>query len=247
MSGVLITGGSRGIGAATARLAASRGHDVAITYVARADEAEAVVADCRSHGVVAAPIRADVAVEGDVVAAFETARSELGGIDAVIVNAGVIGPISPLRSMTAERMQRIVDVNVVGALLTAREAVRALDHDQNGRGGTIVFVSSAASRLGSPNEFVDYAATKGAVDTLTIGLAKELGPLGIRVLGIRPGLIDTEIHADAGRPDRVAALAHNVPMQRGGTAEEVAETILWAISDAASYVSGALLDVAGGR
>ena len=247
MATILITGGSRGIGAAAARMAAARGHDVAISYATNATAAGRVVETCRAAGRAALAVQADVAREGDVLHLFERAAGELGPLDAVVVNAGIVTPISPLADMGAERMQRVVDVNVVGALLTAREAVRAMATDRGGQGGTIVVVSSAASRLGSPNEFIDYAATKGAVDTMTIGLAKEVGPLGIRVLGIRPGLIDTDIHADAGFPDRVEHLAPNVPMQRGGTAEEVAEVILWGVSDAASYVSGALIDVAGGR
>lgn len=247
MGGILITGGSRGIGAATALLASAHGHDVAISYRVDADAAQQVVTACREQGRNAAAFRADVAVEADVVALFDDAVGALEGLDGVVINAGMLAQQARLEAMDAARLQRVVDVNVVGALLTAREAVRHLSTGRGGKGGVIVNVSSAASRLGSPNEYIDYAVTKGAVDTLTIGLAQEVGPEGIRVVGIRPGLIETEIHADGGEPDRVQRLAPAIPLRRGGTAEEVAEVIVWAMSPGAAYVSGTSIDVAGGR
>lgn len=244
---VLITGGSRGIGAATARLAAERGHDVAISYVRDGSAAERVVDACRAAGARAVAVRADVAVEADVIALFEAVVAELGRIDVVVNNAGTLHRAARLDEFTIERLQEVVAVNVIGAIVVAREAVRRMSTRHGGRGGAIVNVSSAASYLGSPNEFVDYAATKGAVDSMTIGLAKEVATEGIRVNAVRPGLIFTDIHELSGIEDRVERLAPNVPMQRGGTPEEVAETILWLASDAAGYVTGTLVNCSGGR
>jgi NAD(P)-dependent dehydrogenase (short-subunit alcohol dehydrogenase family) len=243
---MLVTGGSRGIGAALCRLAGAAGWDVAVNYARDGAAAEAVVAAVSAAGRRAVAVRGDVAREEDVLAMYDAAET-LGPVTAVVVNAGVVGHVAPVAEMTAERIRRVFDVNVLGAFLTAREAARRMPTDRGGPGGAIVVVSSAASRLGSPFEFVDYAASKGAMDTLTLGLAKELGPGGVRVNAVRPGLIETEIHASAGAPDRVGRLVGGVPLGRPGSAEEVARAILWLASDAASYVSGALLDVGGGR
>ncbi|HSJ91881.1 MAG TPA: SDR family oxidoreductase [Ilumatobacter sp.] len=244
---VLVTGGSRGIGAATARLAAERGDDVAISYVRDAAAAEGVVEECTAAGVRAIAVRADVAEESEVVAFFDAAVDEFGRIDVVVNNAGILHRAARLDEFTVQRLQEVVAVNVVGAIIVAREAVRRMSTRHGGFGGAIVNVSSAASYLGSPNEFIDYAATKGAVDSMTIGLAKEVAAEGIRVNAVRPGLILTDIHESSGIEDRVGKLAPNVPMQRGGTAVEVAETILWLASDAASYITGTLVNCSGGR
>ncbi len=244
---MLITGGSRGIGAATAHLAAARGWNVAVNYRSDGDAAAAVVAACEALGVRACAIKADVASEDDVVSMFEAAADRLGPITSLVNNAGILHQIARFDTISVERMREVVGVNVIGAMLCAREAVRAMSTVHGGLGGTIVNVSSAASYLGSPNEFIDYAATKGALDTLTIGLAKEVAREGVRVNGVRPGLIETEIHASAGMVDRVARLAENVPMGRGGTAQEVAEIILFLASPASSYVTGSFIDASGGR
>ena len=244
---VLITGASRGIGRAAARLAGRRGWSVGVNYVGDAEAARASVAEVEAAGGRALAIQGDVSVEAEVIAMFGAAQDAFGPLDGFVNNAGVLGPSVPLAEMDADRMRRIFDVNVFGAYLCAREAARRLSRNQGGRGGTIVNVSSAAARLGSPNEYVDYAGSKGAIDTLTIGLAKELGPEGVRVNAIRPGLIETDIHASGGRPDRAATLGATTPIGRAGTAEEVAEAIVWLLDDASSYVTGALLDVAGGR
>lgn len=244
---MLITGASRGIGAATAILAARRGWSVAVSYRSQADAANDVVSTCRAAGANATAVQCEVADEASVVAMFGACEAELGAPTCLVNNAGVLFPMSRLEDMTVDRVRRVFDVNVIGAFLCAREAVRRMATDNGGAGGSIVNVSSAASYLGSPNEFVDYAATKGALDTMTIGLAQEVARRGIRVNGVRPGLIDTDIHADAGVPDRVQALSDNVPMGRGGEASEVAELILYLASDGASYVTGANVNVAGGR
>lgn len=244
---MLVTGGSRGIGAATAAMAAERGYDVAMTYVRAADAADAVVTRCRSAGASAIAIRCDVATESDVVSAFATAEAELGAIRSVVVNAGTLHRAARVDQYDIERLQEVVAVNVVGAIVTAREAVRHMSTRHGGLGGSIVLVSSAAAYLGSPDEYVDYAATKGAVDTLTIGLAKEVATEAIRVNAVRPGLIYTDIHERSGIERRVDRLAPNVPMQRGGQAEEVAEVILWLAGDGASYVTGTLVNCSGGR
>ncbi len=244
---MLVTGGSRGIGAATARMAAAEGYDVCVNYANNADAAGSVVADCRSMGVSAMAVKADVSDEREVVDLFEETEAELGPLTVLVNNAGILHTRSRLDEFSVERLREVVDVNIIGAFLCAREAVRRMSTRHGGEGGAIVNVSSAASYLGSANEFIDYAATKGAMDTMTIGLAVEVAGEGIRVNAVRPGLIDTEIHASSGVPDRVAQLAHNVPMQRGGTAEEVASLILYLASDAAGYVTGSLVNVSGGR
>lgn len=244
---MFITGGSRGIGAATAAMAASQGWDVAITYRSRGDAADNVVAACESFGQRAIAQQCEVSNEASVTAWFASSTATLGPPRCLVNNAGILFAMSRLEDMTVERVRRVMEVNVIGAFLCAREAVRSMATDRGGAGGTIVNVSSAASYLGSPNEFVDYAASKGALDTMTIGLAKEVANRGIRVNGVRPGLIDTDIHADAGTPDRVEQLKANVPMQRGGSADEVAAVILYLASDAASYVTGTNINVAGGR
>jgi NAD(P)-dependent dehydrogenase (short-subunit alcohol dehydrogenase family) len=244
---VLVTGGSRGIGAATARLAAGRGYDVCIGYRDRTESADAVVQDCEGIGVRALAVRADVAQEHDVVRLFATAQEHLGLLSGLVNNAGVLDRQSKVADLTAERIERILAVNVLGSFLCAREAVRVMSTGNGGFGGSIVNVSSRAAVLGAADEYVDYAASKAAVDTLTVGLAREVATEGIRVNAVRPGLIETEMHADGGEPARVERLRHSVPMQRGGTADEVAEAIVWLLSDAASFVTGAVLDVSGGR
>jgi NAD(P)-dependent dehydrogenase (short-subunit alcohol dehydrogenase family) len=243
----LITGASRGIGAAAARLAGQRGYTVALNYRESGDAAEAVAEAIRRDGGTALTLRADVVAEPEVVTLFERIDAELGRLDALVNNAGILFPQMRVEDMDAERLRRTLDVNVVGAFLCAREAVRRMSTRHGGAGGTIVNVSSRASQLGSPGEYVDYAASKGAVDTLTIGLAREVAAEGIRVAAVRPGIIDTGIHASGGDPGRVARLAGSIPMGRGGTPEEVAEAILWLLSDEASYATGSVIDVAGGR
>jgi NAD(P)-dependent dehydrogenase (short-subunit alcohol dehydrogenase family) len=244
---IVITGGSRGIGAATAVMAARRGYDVAITYVDRADAAASVVEACTAAGGRAVAERCDVSVEADVVSFFERAVEQLGRISVFVNNAGTLHRASRVDEMELERLQEVVAVNIVGAFVAAREAVRRMSTRHGGAGGSIVNLSSAAAYLGSPNEYVDYAATKGAIDSMTIGLAKEVAAEGIRVNAVRPGLIYTDIHELSGIENRVDKLAVNVPMQRGGTADEVAETILWLASDAAAYVTGTLVNCTGGR
>ena len=247
MKTILITGGGRGIGRAVALAAAARGWAVAFSYLGDADSARDPMAAIEALGARAFAMRADAASEADVIALFAAARERLGPLDGVVVNAGMVADASPLADMSLERLRRMFDVNVLGAYLTAREAARVLPRDRGGAGGAIVLVSSAAARLGSPGEYVDYAGSKGAVDTLTLGLSKELGPQGVRVNAVRPGVIETDIHASGGQPDRAARIGATAPLRRPGTAEEVAETIIWLLSDAASYVTGALVDVAGGR
>jgi NAD(P)-dependent dehydrogenase (short-subunit alcohol dehydrogenase family) len=244
---VLITSASRGIGRAAARLAGARGWTVGVNYQHNEPAAEETAAEVGRAGGRARVLKGDVANEADVIAMFDALESAYGRIDALVNNAGIVAPSMPLADMSAERMKRLFDVNVYGAYLCAREAARRMSKDRGGDGGVIVNVSSAAARLGSPNEYVDYAGSKGAIDTMTIGLAKELGPQGVRVNAIRPGLIDTDIHASGGKPDRAAVLGVQTPLGRPGAADEVAEAIVWLLSDAASYVSGALIDVSGGR
>lgn len=244
---MLITGGSRGIGAATALLAASRGYAVAVSYLRDEGAAASVVDEIRAHGGVALAIAADVSREEDVVRLFQTVDGALGPIAALVNNAGVVDRQARLEDMTAARVQRILSTNVVGSFLCAREAVRRMSTLRGGKGGAIVNVSSRASQLGSPGEYIDYAASKAAVDTLTIGLAKEVAAEGIRVNAVRPGIIDTDIHASGGDPGRVERLQAGLPLGRAGSPEEVARAILWLASSESSYCTGSLLDVAGGR
>jgi len=244
---ILITGGSRGIGAATAILAAKRGYDVAFTYQSNATAANEVAEKIRATGRKALMLQADVAVEADVLSVFKQVDAQLGRLDALVNNAGILEKIMRLEEMDAARWQRVLGVNVIGSFLCAKEAVLRMSTRHGGKGGGIVNVSSVAARIGSPNEFVDYAAAKGAVDAMTMGLAKEVATENIRVNAVRPGLIYTEIHASAGEPGRVDRAKEGVPMKRGGTADEIAETILWLLSDQSSYVTGTTIDVAGGR
>ncbi|MEJ2885478.1 SDR family oxidoreductase [Actinomycetospora aeridis] len=243
---LLVTGGSRGIGAAVVDRAAAAGWDVCLTYRSDAGAAETVAGRAREQGVQAVAVRADVAVEADVEAAFAAADA-LGPLGGVVVNAGVVVPKSRVDAMSAERVTAMLTVNVVGAVVSCREAVRRLSTAHGGPGGSIVIVSSAAARLGSPGEYVDYAASKAATDTLGLGLAKEVADEGVRVNVVRPGIIDTELHAVGGQPDRVARIGPLVPVGRAGTADEVAAAIAWLLSDEASYCTGSVLDVAGGR
>lgn len=244
---MLITGGSRGIGAATAAQAARLGWNVALTYRSRAEEAERIVESCVSAGVRAQAYQVDVADEDQTVELFRSIDNDFEDLSCLVNNAGILFEMARLEDMALDRVRTVFEVNVFGAFVCMREAVQRMATDRGGQGGTIVNVSSAASYLGSPNEFVDYAATKGALDTMTIGLAKEVAARGIRVNGVRPGLIETDIHADAGVPDRVDRLKGNVPMQRGGTADEVADLILYLAGPQSTYVTGSLINVAGGR
>ena len=244
---LLVTGGSRGIGAATARLAAQRGYTVCITYLHNQAAAEAVVAGITTSGGQAFAIAADVGVERDVKQLFNHLDARGGPVTALVNNAGALEQQMRVDHMDAARLQRIFTTNIIGPFLCAREAVQRMSSRYGGAGGAIVNVSSGAARLGAPGEYVDYAASKGAIDTFTIGLAKEVALEGIRVNAVRPGVIYTEIHASGGEPQRVDRVKAAVPMQRGGQAEEVAHAILWLLSDEASYVTGACLDVAGGR
>ena len=244
---IVVTGGSRGIGRAVALQAGALGWSVGVGYRDDREAAESVVERIESSGGCAVATAGDVGVGTDVVALFDATEEALGPIDGAVVNAGIAGPPSRLVDMEESRIRRTVEVNMIGALLCAREAARRLATTRGGRGGSIVLVSSAASRLGSPDEYVDYAATKGAVDTLALGLAREMATDGVRVNAVRPGVIETDIHASTGRPDRPALLAPLIPVGRAGRADEVAQAIVWLLGDAASYTPGALLDVSGGR
>jgi NAD(P)-dependent dehydrogenase (short-subunit alcohol dehydrogenase family) len=243
----IITGASRGIGAATARLAAQAGYSVCLNYVSQRDAAEAVAADVRQSGVKALVVQGDVGIEADVVRMFEECDRALGRLDALVNNAGILEHHMRLDEMDAGRLQRVMNTNIVGSFLCAREAVRRMSTKRGGKGGAIVNVSSMAAKLGSPDEYIDYAASKGAIDTMTLGLSKEVATEGIRVNAVRPGVIRTDIHASGGEPNRIERVKKAVPMQRGGEPDEVARAILWLLSDAASYCTGALLDVSGGR
>lgn len=244
---LIITGGSVGIGAATARLAAQRGYAVCVNYHRNQRAAEGVVADIERIGGCVIAVAADVASEQDVTRLFETTDKELGTVTALVNNAGTLEPQMRLDEMDLGRFERVFATNVFGSFLCAREAVRRMSRRYGGAGGAIVNVSSAASRIGSPGEYIDYAASKGAVDTMTLGLAKEVAAEGIRVNAVRPGFIYTDIHAKGGEPNRVERVKASVPMQRGGYPEEVAHAILWLLSAEASFITGTVLDVAGGR
>ena len=244
---LLVTGGGRGIGAATARLAARQGWSVAVNYARDSLAADEVVRAIRADGGQAMSVQADVSDEAQVVTLFERIDARFGRLTGLVNNAGVVDVSARVDQMDAQRLHRMFDINVIGSMLCAREAVRRMSTLHGGEGGAIVNVSSAASRLGSPGQYVDYAAAKGAIDAFTIGLAKEVAAEGIRVNAVRPGLIETDIHASGGLPNRVRDLAHTVPMQRGGTADEVAQAIVWLLSPAASYTTMTLMDISGGR
>lgn len=244
---LLVTGGGRGIGAATCILAAQKGWDVAVNYTANADAAQLVVKQIQDVGARAMAVQADVADEGQVLAMFKRVKAELGPLQGLVNNAGVIDVTARLDEMSMARWRRMFDVNVLGSMLCAREAVLQMSTKHGGQGGSIVNLSSAASRLGAAGQYLDYAAAKGAIDSLTLGLAKEVAGEGIRVNAVRPGLIDTEIHASGGLPNRVKDLEHLVPAKRGGSAMEVAQAIVWLLSEEASYTTMSLIDVSGGR
>jgi NAD(P)-dependent dehydrogenase (short-subunit alcohol dehydrogenase family) len=244
---LLITGGSRGIGAATALLAAQRGYAVAVNYTANSLAADEIVRQIRAQGGNAMAVQADVGIEAQVMAMFQKIDAKLGRLTALVNNAGVVDVAARVDEMSVERLKRMFDINVVGSFVCAREAVKRMSTRHGGSGGVIVNVSSAAARLGGSGQYVDYAASKGAIDTLTIGLAKEVALEGIRVNAVRPGIIETDIHASGGQPDRARQMAPLVPMQRAGSADEVAQAIVWLLSDASSYTTGTLLDVTGGR
>ena len=244
---LLVTGGSRGIGAATALLAAQNGWSVAVNYTANSLAADEVVRQIRALGGQAMSVQADVAEEDQVLRMFEHIDAKFGRLSGLVNNAGVVDVKARVDEMSVARWKRMFDINVIGSLICAREAVRRMSTQHGGEGGSIVNVSSAASRLGAPGQYVDYAAAKGAIDAFTIGLAKEVAAEGIRVNAVRPGLIETEIHASGGLPNRVKELQHLVPAQRGGSAQEVAEGIVWLLSDSASYTTMSFLDISGGR
>ncbi|HYH22713.1 MAG TPA: SDR family oxidoreductase [Azospirillum sp.] len=247
MSTLIVTGGSRGIGAAVSRMAAQRGWAVAVNYASNADAADAVVQAIRAAGGRAEAFQGDVADEADVRALFDGAEKALGPIGGLVNNAGIVGPYGRLDEVPLDGIRRTLDINILGSVLCSREAVRRMSTARGGKGGVIVNLGSIAADLGSPNEFVAYAAAKGAIDSLTIGLAREVAKEGIRVNVVRPGLIDTEIQIVPGVGNRLDKFASAMPMGRAGTADEVAETIVWLLSDAASYVTGAQLNVSGGR
>ena len=244
---VLITGGSRGIGAATALAAAQAGYAVAVNYHHNSPAADEVVRQIRAQGGQAITVQADVADEAQILALFAQVDAQLGRISALVNNAGVVDAAARLDAMNMARLKRMFDTNVLGSMVCAREAVLRMSTRHGGNGGSIVNVSSAAARIGSPGQYVDYAASKGAIDTFTLGLAKEVAAEGIRVNAVRPGIIDTDIHASGGQPDKAQQSAPNIPMQRPGTATEVAQAILWLMGPQSSYTTGTLLDVAGGR
>lgn len=243
----IITGASRGIGAATARVLARKGYQVCVNYRRDENAANAVVSELISYGAKAIAVQADISKENDVVRLFEVVDQELGPVTALVNNAGILLPQIRVEDMDASRINQVLETNVTGTFICCREAVKRMSTRHGGNGGVIVNVSSAASRLGAAGEYVDYAASKGAVDTLTRGLSLEVAAEGIRVNCVRPGFIQTEMHADGGEPDRVARLADSIPMKRGGTPDEVANAIYWLLSDHASYSTGSFIDMAGGR
>jgi NAD(P)-dependent dehydrogenase (short-subunit alcohol dehydrogenase family) len=244
---LLVTGGGRGIGAACCRQAAAAGWDVAVNYARDAAAADAVAADVRARGRRALTVQADVADEAQVLAMFARVDAELGALAGLVNNAGVVDMPARVDEMSLARLKRMFDTNILGSVVCAREAVRRMSTRHHGRGGAIVNLSSAAAKLGSPAQYVDYAASKGAIDSFTLGLAREVAAEGIRVNAVRPGIIDTEIHASGGLPDRARDLAPQVPMRRAGSADEVAAAVIWLLSDAASYTTGTVIDVTGGR
>ena len=244
---LLVTGGSRGIGAATARLAAQRGWDVAVNYSRDQAAAEAVAMDVRKAGRRALVLQGDVGIEADVLTLFATIDREWGALTGLVNNAGVVDVAARVDAMSAARIERMFTINVFGTMWCAREAVRRMSTKHGGAGGVIVNLSSAAAKLGAPGQYVDYAAAKGAVDTFTLGLAREVATEGVRVNAVRPGIIETDIHASGGQPGRAAQMAPMVPMQRAGSADEVAQAIIWLLSADSSYTTGTMLDVAGGR
>ncbi|MGE4407231.1 SDR family oxidoreductase [Pseudomonas sp.] len=244
---MLITGASRGIGAATARLAARQGYALCLNYRQREDAALRLLDEVRALDAHAIAVKADVAEEDQVLELFAALDREFGQLDVLVNNAGMLERQMRLEQMDAARWTRVLGANVIGSFLCAREAIKRMSTRHGGRGGAIVNLSSVAARLGAPGEYIDYAAAKGAIDSMTLGLAKEVAGEGIRVNAVRPGVIHTEIHASGGEPDRVERVKASVPMGRGGQAEEIAEAILWLASEQASYTSGALLDVSGGR
>jgi NAD(P)-dependent dehydrogenase (short-subunit alcohol dehydrogenase family) len=244
---LIITGSSRGIGAATALLAAENGYAVCINYRANQEEAENVAVSIRARGGEAIAVQADVSLESDVLHLFDACQQAFGAPIGLVNNAGVLETQMRLESMSVDRLNRVFATNVIGTFLCSREAVRRMSTKAGGAGGAIVNLSSVAARLGAPGEYVDYAASKGAVDTMTVGLAKEVAADGIRVNAVRAGYIYTEMHASGGEPGRVDRLKDGIPMKRGGSPEEVAKTILWLLSDAASYTTGSFLEVSGGR
>jgi NAD(P)-dependent dehydrogenase (short-subunit alcohol dehydrogenase family) len=244
---LLVTGGSRGIGAAVSLLAAQRGYQVAVNYLRDENSARALVKRLQAQGVNAIAVQADVSDEAQVLAMFARMDAELGTLAALVNNAGIVDMKARLDEMSAARLERMFRINVIGSMLCAREAVKRMSTRHGGVGGAIVNVSSVAARLGSPAQYLDYAASKGAIDTFTLGLARELAAEGVRVNAVRPGIIDTDIHARSGDADRVKTIAPSLPMQRVGTAQEVAHAIVWLLSDEASYTTGAIIDVAGAR
>ncbi|MGN6418400.1 MAG: SDR family oxidoreductase [Pseudobacter sp.] len=244
---MLITGGSRGIGAATATLAAASGYAVAVNYNKNKEAAGAVVAAISARGGKAIAVQADIAIEADVLRLFETTDKQLGRLDCLVNNAGILEKQIRVEEITADRLNRIFAANITGQFICAREAIKRMSTKHGGNGGTIINVSSIAARLGSPDEYVDYAASKGAIDTFTIGLSKEVAAEGIRVNAVRPGLIYTDIHADGGEPGRVDRVKAALPMKRGGQPSEIAEAILWLASEKSSYATGSFIDLGGGR
>lgn len=244
---IIITGASRGIGAAVALQAGQAGYEVCVNYQSNKQAADGVVAEIEENGGKAIAVQGDVAKEDDILNIFKAVDEQLAPLSALVNNAGIVGVATSVKDLTYERLQNMLTTNVTGSILCAREAIKRMSPESGGKGGGIVNISSAAARLGSPGEYVDYAASKGAIDSFTIGLAKELAEQDIRVNAVRPGVIYTDIHASGGEPGRVDRVKSNVPMQRGGQPEEIADSVMWLLSDKASYVTGVLLDVSGGR